>query len=189
MRTHGTLVKWNDERGFGFIAVASGNEEVFVHLLAFPRDGQRPQVGELVSFEIQWGADGKRKAQHVQRPGQPAGDGRRRTGSGRGRDGGREKPGRWGPTGSVIVLLALVAMVAYATQDIWRPAPSAAPVPLPPTPLAQPLSAGEPFSCDGRTHCSQMRSCAEATYFLKHCPGTQMDGNNDGEPCEQQWCN
>ena len=45
------------------------------------------------------------------------------------------------------------------------------------------------FSCDGRTHCSQMRSCEEATYFLQHCPNTQMDGNNDGEPCEQQWCN
>lgn len=42
--------------------------------------------------------------------------------------------------------------------------------------------------CDGRTHCSQMTSCAEATYFLQNCPNTQMDGNNDGEPCEQQWC-
>ena len=45
------------------------------------------------------------------------------------------------------------------------------------------------FTCDGRTHCSQMHSCAEAEYFLQNCPNTQMDGNNDGEPCEQQWCN
>lgn len=44
------------------------------------------------------------------------------------------------------------------------------------------------FKCDGRTHCSQMTSCAEATYFLKNCPGTKMDGNNDGIPCERQWC-
>ncbi len=44
------------------------------------------------------------------------------------------------------------------------------------------------FKCDGRTHCSQMTSCAEATYFLKSCPGTKMDGNNDGIPCEKQWC-
>ncbi|MCX7034006.1 MAG: excalibur calcium-binding domain-containing protein [Arenimonas sp.] len=34
-----------------------------------------------------------------------------------------------------------------------------------------------------------MRSCAEAKYFLEFCPGAQMDGNNDGEPCEEQWCN
>jgi hypothetical protein len=44
------------------------------------------------------------------------------------------------------------------------------------------------FRCDGRTHCSQMTSCAEATFFIKNCPGTKMDGNNDGIPCEQQWC-
>lgn len=44
------------------------------------------------------------------------------------------------------------------------------------------------FQCDGRTYCSQMTSCAEATYFLRHCPGTKMDGNNDGVPCEKQWC-
>jgi hypothetical protein len=44
------------------------------------------------------------------------------------------------------------------------------------------------FKCDGRTYCSQMSSCAEATYFLRNCPGTQMDGNNDGIPCEKQWC-
>jgi hypothetical protein len=45
-----------------------------------------------------------------------------------------------------------------------------------------------PFKCDGRTHCSQMTSCAEATYFIQNCPGTRMDGNNDGVPCERQWC-
>ena len=45
------------------------------------------------------------------------------------------------------------------------------------------------FTCDGRTRCSAMTSCAEATYFIQNCPNTQMDGNNDGVPCEQQWCN
>lgn len=44
------------------------------------------------------------------------------------------------------------------------------------------------FTCDGRQHCSQMTSCAEATYFIQHCPNTKMDGNHDGIPCEKQWC-
>ncbi|GAA6172143.1 hypothetical protein NBRC116592_18130 [Colwellia sp. KU-HH00111] len=44
------------------------------------------------------------------------------------------------------------------------------------------------FSCDGRQHCSQMSSCAEATYFIQHCPNTKMDGDRDGIPCERQWC-
>jgi len=44
------------------------------------------------------------------------------------------------------------------------------------------------FRCDGRTHCSQMASCAEATYFLRRCPGVKMDGDRDGIPCEEQHC-
>jgi hypothetical protein len=45
------------------------------------------------------------------------------------------------------------------------------------------------FQCEtGKTHCSHMRSCAEATFYINHCPNTQMDGNGDGIPCERQWC-
>ena len=44
------------------------------------------------------------------------------------------------------------------------------------------------FKCDGRTYCSQMTSCEEATFFLRNCPNVKMDGNNDGVPCEKQWC-
>ena len=44
------------------------------------------------------------------------------------------------------------------------------------------------FECDGRTFCSQMTSCEEAKFFLDNCPDTKMDGDNDGIPCEAQWC-
>jgi hypothetical protein len=33
-----------------------------------------------------------------------------------------------------------------------------------------------------------MTSCAEAKNFLQNCPGMKMDGDNDGIPCEAQWC-
>jgi Excalibur calcium-binding domain len=45
------------------------------------------------------------------------------------------------------------------------------------------------YHCDGRQYCSQMHSCAEATWFLKNCPTIKMDGDGDGVPCERQWCN
>lgn len=60
-----------------------------------------------------------------------------------------------------------------------KPATPAAPAVAPPAVA---------FRCDGRTRCSQMRSCEEAKFFLLNCPGAQMDGNHDGVPCEQQWC-
>ena len=44
------------------------------------------------------------------------------------------------------------------------------------------------LSCDGRRRCSQMTSCEEATWFIRHCAGMEMDGDGDGVPCETQWC-
>lgn len=53
---------------------------------------------------------------------------------------------------------------------------------------SEPISTPVPYRCDGRKRCSQMTSCDEAKFFLNTCPGTQMDGDGDGIPCEQQWC-
>jgi endonuclease YncB( thermonuclease family) len=62
--------------------------------------------------------------------------------------------------------------------------PTAVPVPAPTAVAATTVA----YRCDGRKYCSQMTSCQEATWFLKNCPGVKVDGNNDGVPCEQQWC-
>ncbi|WP_245135267.1 excalibur calcium-binding domain-containing protein [Acinetobacter nosocomialis] len=40
------------------------------------------------------------------------------------------------------------------------------------------------FQCDGREYCSQMHSLEEARWFVRNCPNTKMDGDHDGEPCE-----
>ncbi len=45
------------------------------------------------------------------------------------------------------------------------------------------------FSCDGKTYCSEMRSCDEAKFYITNCPNTKMDGDGDGVPCESQHCN
>lgn len=49
---------------------------------------------------------------------------------------------------------------------------------------AAPAPSSPGFSCDGRQHCSQMTSRAEAEYFNRYCPNTKMDGDHDGHPCE-----
>ena len=90
----------------------------------------------------------------------------------------------------VVVALGIVAWLAY-TRVVGRSAEGA-----PQPSVLDAGNAGEflseeaqpQYSCDGRTHCSQMSSCAEAEFFLQNCPGVKMDGNNDGVPCERQWC-
>ena len=46
----------------------------------------------------------------------------------------------------------------------------------------------EMFQCSGKVYCSEMSSCAEAKFYLRNCPGTKLDGDSDGIPCEKQWC-
>lgn len=69
-----------------------------------------------------------------------------------------------------------------AEPTVEAPALALQPQAQPPSPPTQ------QFACDGRTHCSQMSSCEEARYFIRHCPDTKMDGDGDGVPCESQWC-
>lgn len=185
MRSSGILRSWNEERGFGFIAPARGGAELFVHVSAFPRDGSRPMVGETVSFELVRGPDGRPQAVKVVR-GMVGSDAIPRRGAPVRAH--RSGSGRWR---TVLLIAVLVAGGAWGYQHFKQishrmqlesmPAPSREPV-------ADPTPPATRFRCDGRMHCSQMTSCAEATWFINNCPGTQMDSDKDGVPCEQQWC-
>jgi endonuclease YncB( thermonuclease family) len=81
---------------------------------------------------------------------------------------------------------AAQAAAAQAAPAAAQAAPAARSAPLAPVAVAPPARTA--YRCDGRTYCSQMSSCQEATWFLQHCPGVKMDGNHDGVPCEKQWC-
>ena len=86
----------------------------------------------------------------------------------------------------LVALLAWQGYIRYQRTHFVDAADNASEPSSPmPSALGQPVAS---FKCDGRTYCSQMTSCAEATFFLTNCPGVKMDGNNDGIPCERQWC-
>ncbi|MDR0217154.1 MAG: cold shock and DUF1294 domain-containing protein [Comamonas sp.] len=67
MRYQGSLIQWNDERGFGWIAADEGGDKIFVHISAFvprPHADQRPKSGQRLEFAV--GIDkGKKCAQQV----------------------------------------------------------------------------------------------------------------------------
>lgn len=198
MQHTGVLRNWHDDRGFGFIAPTQGGGEIFVHIGAFPRDGSRPVVGERLGYALAPGRDGKPQAVNVTR-----------LAVGKTRPMRAPMPARERTPFPVLGTLAVVVVLGvfgawgyrYVTNAMQRQALAAQPVnavaepsirAVDPTPrLAAPaaLPTTATFTCDGRTHCSQMSSCAEATWFIKHCPGTEMDSDGDGIPCEQQFCN
>lgn len=185
MRLTGVLRSWNDDRGFGFIAPSHGGTDIFVHISAFPRDGSRPTVGETVTYELGRGKNGQAQAASVLRQ---ALESRPR----------KQVVPKSAPVRrrsfmarfAGVVLLGALGVFGYSHYQGRLSSNSSQPQGLSAAPatVATPPVPNAGFSCDGRTHCSQMGSCSEAKYFLQHCPGTQMDGNNDGVPCQQQWC-
>jgi cold shock CspA family protein len=172
----GRLRTWNDDRGFGFIAPTGGGSELFVHISAFPRDGSRPKVGEALTYELGRGRDGKPAAVRVFR----------RASS----NPSAYQPKRRAVSGPRRSLIGSLASLTYAYTQYENVVHRRQLADSPPvTAAGQPAqTTPERFRCDGRTYCSQMTSCSEATFFINNCPATSMDGNNDGVPCEQQWC-
>lgn len=207
MRMQGNLVKWQDDRGFGFIRARDSGAEIFVHVSEFPRSGRRPQIGDPLSFEIRTGEDGRKQARAVtfdvaapraefsgRAPSPSRPHERHPRGAHRRGRGASERPSSF-RLSSALVLVALIAAGAFAwsryADDRAASAAAVDTIRGVPAPAAMPAAPGAPVDtgrCDGRTHCSQMRSCADATWVLKHCPNTAMDGDGDGIPCEQQWC-
>jgi hypothetical protein len=92
--------------------------------------------------------------------------------------------------GRILIGIVIGAVALVAWQRVQHPQP------LPPTgqPSADPglveqqgvAMTHESFSCDGRVHCSEMKSCEEADFFAQNCPGVKMDGDRDGKACEDR---
>lgn len=65
MRFDGTLKSWNEAKGFGFIEPDQGGQDIFIHIKAFKGLRVRPDVGQRLSFEIELGLQGKKRAFNV----------------------------------------------------------------------------------------------------------------------------
>jgi cold shock CspA family protein len=185
MRLEGTLKSWNGDRGFGFIAPTHGGQDIFAHISAFPSDGLRPRLGERLFFEVERNHEGKQRAINIRRSSAAARLPPNRSNT-------RPNQRRPNVLGRAVTLAVLIGLGVYGYSEYSRR-----------TAIMSHDQSSESSTdsgdlaalhhelnarCDGRTHCSQMTSCAEAKFFLKHCPDVQMDGNNDGVPCEKQWC-
>ncbi|GGP64404.1 excalibur calcium-binding domain-containing protein [Shewanella saliphila] len=202
----GTLVRWNDEKGFGFIKPETGNnQDVFIHISALKHMARKPKVGDEIVFHRENQPDGKVKAIKASIEGVAVIANRQHSSNNNTARNTHRPSERYhnhrtsSPIlGRLLMLIILlgVGIFGYKQYEQMTAVPVLTNADIDqmqwqstaPNPSAKNLQ--PQFRCEtGKTHCSQMRSCAEATFYINNCPGTKMDGDHDGVPCEMQFCN
>ncbi len=175
MEMKGKLIRWNENRGFGFIKSSDINDDIFIHISELETMSRRPLVNDVIYFSVIKDKSGKKKAVNARIEGVSVKIPRDRAL--------KPKKNTIKTNIYVIVLIIGASLYAYKTYPTWAEQI---------TKTIQNVFFEEDFtgySCQGKQYCSQMTSCKEARFYLKYCPDVKIDGNNDGVPCEKQWCN
>lgn len=182
MKIKGKLVRWNDERGFGFIKSDNMKSDIFIHISELKRMSRNPRVNDIIFFDVVVEKNGKNRAINAViegvsvKPVQSTNRRRRNT---------KEKINFTNM--AVVIIFLLIIFSVYEFYKTHTPTTS--------TTIKEDFSSTiikedfSGFSCQGKRYCSQMTSCKEARFYLKNCPNTKIDGDNDGVPCKSQWCN
>jgi cold shock CspA family protein len=186
----GKLVRWLEEKGFGFIKPDKGGADIFIHISAMRGMSRLPIVGDIIHYETSINDKGKFRAINVKIECVAQGltvnpiDRKRNTHPQQkaNRNNSIYKPS-YRKSGSrfIPVLLVVVAFSIYSklSEQYQSTEKSILTQIEPSKPVQQ-------FQCQGKVYCSQMTSSEEATFYLHNCPGTKIDGDNDGIPCERQ---
>ncbi|MEZ9661791.1 MULTISPECIES: cold shock domain-containing protein [unclassified Vibrio] len=151
---NGKIVRWVDEKGFGFINSDELEGDVFVHISKFTDGYRHPQVGDEVEFQLS-NSGSKLSASSAQLVG--------------------IEPSKSNPL-SIILSALFVGLICAGLYLLVL------------EPKLNPAYENMGFSCQGKTHCSEMLSCDEAKFYLANCPNVKIDGDRDGIPCESQLC-
>lgn len=197
----GLLKTWKTDKGFGFIKSDTLEHDTFIHISALKHMSRKPKVGDTIYFEVATQTDGKTKAincriegiaelkapyqKHNQQPYRIAKSNFASSFLGK------------VASISIIAVLGFIAVNKYTHYQNNEQFNNRTPVitnadlatfdeqyPKIVIPKVVIPKNTQNFTCDGRQHCSQMTSKDEAIFFINNCPNTKMDGDGDGDPCE-----
>ena len=185
MFQEGKIKNYNADRGFGFIEVDGEKRDVFFHITDFPNKNIAPKVGENLKFrKVQDGE--KFKADNIVRLDisseieryayRPSAKQITKSRANRVQQKQGSLFSNFISYMRLLTIIGLAYLVFNKYQDLQNNTKSQQ--------VNEAQVVQQNFSCDGREHCSQMGSYEEAAFFLKNCPNTKMDGDYDGQPCE-----
>ncbi|MDP1666142.1 MAG: excalibur calcium-binding domain-containing protein [Methylobacter sp.] len=197
----GKLVRWNEDRGFGFIKPDYDNTDIFIHISGLRGMSRAPIIGDIIHYETGFDDNGKARVINAKIEGMPQAMAlvpiarkarperanhqirnayvHRTTRSTRAKRGSKIIP---------IMLIVMIVLAVYSKiiNQKFYPNSSKSEI-AEATDIAQSPRLAEAFQCQGKVYCSEMSSYDEALFYLYNCPGTKMDGDHDGAPCESQF--
>ena len=142
---------------------------------------RRPAVGDVIIYQVHTDNDGKKRAVNARIEGvaelkpRPV---RKKIK--------KHDKSNWLSKVLPIALVMLFGSIAYNTFETHNKLHERPTVSV--SSSAAEEASRKSYSCTGKTYCSEMTSCDEAKFYQRNCPGTKMDGDGDGIPCESQWC-
>lgn len=175
MRLQGKVSEWNDERGFGFVTQNGTGSRAFFHVSELTGNRKRPTIGSLITYEVGKDAKGRVQARNVRFVGVDV----------------PTSSSLAGAIASGVVSLAVLLAVGYVVYvRISNPNSTISASAYKIVFARDALRPNPEFQCrPEKNSCSKMTSCAEALFHQERCRVPDMDGDRDGIPCEQQWCN
>jgi cold shock CspA family protein len=190
----GTLVRWLDDKGYGFIKQDNGEQDIFIHISALKSMSRKPVIGDVIHYQNGFDKSGKTCAINARIEGVsqaftlvPFEERKISKTSVI-----KVKPYRASANFSkpqkrfnLIPIILVIGIVALAYKEISKRHDFTVPVDTLPIEY-QPVVDTQRFQCQGKVHCSEMNSYEEAVFYLRNCPNTKMDGDHDGIPCERQ---
>lgn len=181
----GQLKSWNDDKGFGFIKSQTLPQDTFIHISTLKSMSRKPVIGDWIYFEIEEQSNGKTRATNCRIEGVAVLAHSNRS---RPRTNYRSRPSLLKRLAPVLVITSGVWLWSQFSTSSTSPSANEGNVDYEYSPPSVSIpsfsTSDESFTCDGRQHCNQMTSRAEAKFFIQNCPNTKMDGDGDGKPCE-----
>jgi uncharacterized membrane protein YsdA (DUF1294 family)/cold shock CspA family protein len=65
----GKITNWNDDKGFGFITPIGDGKQIFIHVKAFKNRNTRPEINQMVTYDISMDKQGRACAKKASRLG------------------------------------------------------------------------------------------------------------------------
>lgn len=195
---NGKLIRWFDEKGFGFIKPDNGKDDIFIHISALRGMSRKPLIGDVIHYQISFDANGKTRAVNAKIEGVSQAltlaplEQKRKTSCS---SPANERPYRNAAprtrpkkSFSLYPALLVIAAIIFVYSKVLKEKPFLDQFKTPAVETQpQPAEQTEQFQCQGKVWCSQMSSYEEAIFYMRNCPGTKMDGDGDGDPCESQF--